>query len=848
MNPIGAFLNKGQTPDGDLRWSMLGIPALVGADWAATKAYVNAMPNWVGHADPRYSSTIERLLRRKGVRTISTLRAALEANQPAMMNARAFYSPNNATVAIGDEMESHPSSIAHEAGHVFGPKAYLNPLQRGISSVASGLGAGEALIADNKDDSRHWAEAGTMASLPTLASEIDASTRGANMLKRMGMGLGRFKTFDGIPTYAAEAALPMLAYEGKNQLGGFDHSKSAINHCQRLGLAWVKHANTFSLLRQALKGGEVTTDSARLSPFFRWLNSNPAREKLLHNALDYRIVDPANRLKNTIAGSAVGGTTGAIADPSDHRSFSGELANTAAGASLGGLGGRFGPGLLQRGAGRVITNLAEPRSYDVAGKIDLIKHTPAINLLKSVVKDQPIYKSNINEGMLGNDHYLTERGPYTAREVPYRNMFGLKPRDYQDFYKQDSPTQFSYNPENKDAQKELEFIGNFAKWNWRDTGATAPTLLRDTGAVPGNVVVNPDGSFRDYWDIGLDKGEKITHLSNLLRAGVNSITQPPDVVGNVFQKAAMNHCQRLGLGMIKAADYGWQPSQPEVFDPSTIGNKPIGWMPPSTPAPTWNASVSPPSAAYQAQEAYRRSFPEQTRLLTDMSDWGVARHAYPMSPSFVPPLPGPKTLFSGPRSQFADLGRSTANVVQRGLGPMGLNAARGGLLRRGAESMFMHPKLSLGGMIGAGAVGAAGLGAAAWEGLNKPASYFQDTLLKSPESVAENMRASGITRGLAGAGIGALGGGVAGALTGQHKKRNAIIGALAGGAAGAGIGGYTGADSALRSGMHENADIMDNTANNMNLMGMPIDPAGSAGLRRGARDARDMTLLKLLLK
>ena len=51
--------------------------------------------------------------------------------------------------------------------------------------------------------------------------------------------------------------------------------------------------------------------------------------------------------------------------------------------------------------------------------------------------------------------------------------------------------------------------------------------------VLGDVYLNPKGEFSDYWNIGLDKNEKITSMTNLKRKFAAPFTKPPTIRGNI---------------------------------------------------------------------------------------------------------------------------------------------------------------------------------------------------------------------------------------------------------------------------------------------------------------------------
>jgi hypothetical protein len=75
-------------------------------------------------------------------------------------------------------------------------------------------GAAGALINKDEQKARLAALLGTGMMLPTIASEIDASARGAAILKKLKVR-GRLGAFVGLPTYLMGATTPLWAYGGK---------------------------------------------------------------------------------------------------------------------------------------------------------------------------------------------------------------------------------------------------------------------------------------------------------------------------------------------------------------------------------------------------------------------------------------------------------------------------------------------------------------------------------------------------------------------------------------------------------------------------------------------------------
>lgn len=117
--------------------------------------------------------------------------------------------------------QAGPAILAHELGHKAGHPMLLRGGQ--IGALLSGLAGVGALASSDQDNSRNYALAGTGLAGLNLASEIDASRRGYQMLRAAGSGKARaLKAFIGVPTYAAMAGLPMLSHQIKKLMSGFD--------------------------------------------------------------------------------------------------------------------------------------------------------------------------------------------------------------------------------------------------------------------------------------------------------------------------------------------------------------------------------------------------------------------------------------------------------------------------------------------------------------------------------------------------------------------------------------------------------------------------------------------------
>jgi len=93
-----------------------------------------------------------------------------------------------------------------------------------LGKFAGGLGLTGTTLFNREEDARRSAILGTLGFGSTLANELDASARGAGILKRMGDRLPkRLKAFIGVPTYAMAAASPTIAYLVKKHMGGYDN-------------------------------------------------------------------------------------------------------------------------------------------------------------------------------------------------------------------------------------------------------------------------------------------------------------------------------------------------------------------------------------------------------------------------------------------------------------------------------------------------------------------------------------------------------------------------------------------------------------------------------------------------
>ena len=119
--------------------------------------------------------------------------------------------------------------LAHEMGHHAQPAWMKSTLSRIGLKLGPVVGSMAPIMSNDENTGLASATAGSAAALPGLIGEFDASRRGKQMwhaamgpeaLKGLSR-LGRRGPFAGLPTYAAFAATPWLAYLGRKLSGGY---------------------------------------------------------------------------------------------------------------------------------------------------------------------------------------------------------------------------------------------------------------------------------------------------------------------------------------------------------------------------------------------------------------------------------------------------------------------------------------------------------------------------------------------------------------------------------------------------------------------------------------------------
>ena len=119
----------------------------------------------------------------------------------------------------------------------------------------------------------------------------------------------------------------------------------------------------------------------------------------------------------------------------------------------------------------------------------------------------------------------------TTREALYAKLFGQDPRFGGDIYKQDESGAYILNPDAEgeagQRAKEIQILMNesFAKArqgekvSHPDFPDAGESFYRGTDKTLGEAYYDEEGNVVDYWDIGLDKGEKVFDWGNILPGG-----------------------------------------------------------------------------------------------------------------------------------------------------------------------------------------------------------------------------------------------------------------------------------------------------------------------------------------
>jgi len=218
-------------------------PAILAApllSQAGSLAYVHAVEP---REDPELSSSLRRWARAQGYKEHKAPRGS-----PWY---QAWASPlKGYWQAPGD----YAPVIAHELGHMpqkWAPAAVLAGMGGGIASLTTPAWPGDSAR-------RTVAALSTLAMVPWLAAEVDASVRGARLMREHGAGWGHtLQAGIGLPTYALAAAVPAGIYG----VDKFIRNKIAQRRSKKMRDKETEPAEVME--KYAAAGGDYLTRLAR---------------------------------------------------------------------------------------------------------------------------------------------------------------------------------------------------------------------------------------------------------------------------------------------------------------------------------------------------------------------------------------------------------------------------------------------------------------------------------------------------------------------------------------------------------------------------------------------------------
>ena len=303
-----------------------------------------------------------------------------------------------------------------------------------------------------------------------------------------------------------------------------------------------------SLFRGAIDKGVKGLDNTA-----SFLRNNPKTEEAFRKFTSNNLVDPNNRWRNTaitaIGGGGIGALTGATSAPSILNSddstmdkIKGIVGNVLSGAAKGGLGGailgRYGPQAMQKGLGRVMTNVVDPYGYDISAHANAIAKDGPMNLLKAIVKDEPMA------------HLKEENGLFNSgiRHQLNREAWGLKPRGeslgglIQTGVRENGSGIYEFNPGDSRGAMNLDdvkknMLDSVKKYNMSIPYGEGNEFKTPTNYVMGGYEQRPSGEFRDVWDIGLNPGERIDSKERIGRSILSMFQNPAEIRGKTISQA-----------------------------------------------------------------------------------------------------------------------------------------------------------------------------------------------------------------------------------------------------------------------------------------------------------------------
>lgn len=197
---------------------------------------------------------------------------------------------------------------------------------------------------------------------------------------------------------------------------------------------------------------------------------------------------------------------------------------------------RLGAKAARLGAGRIATNVWRPVNYNVGEHVADLRNAGFKGIVKAIVEDKPIYSLAESADTWG----VPLKNPDLLREVPYRKMFGLKPRAGSEYYVENANGTLSFNPE---APKFAGFDRDLNTLLMNPHDEVKVGLSGHSVMARYDRQVAEDGAvaYHDVWDFAANKGEWGETFrgqgrgfpSMILRSIMNKVSKPVTIEGIV---------------------------------------------------------------------------------------------------------------------------------------------------------------------------------------------------------------------------------------------------------------------------------------------------------------------------
>ncbi len=248
----------------------------------------------------------------------------------------------------------------------------------------------------------------------------------------------------------------------------------------------------------------------------------------------------------TLAGAGLGAGAGLLGtalsdDQKPKRWLRNALLGGVAGAGAGGAASVLAPEMskavtdrfVRQPIGKVITNWVDPYNYK-EDKLKTILNTPPRELLRSLIKDKPVY---LNPGAGSSSESFDQTG-YSAREPIYRKGFSLPNRSaaFENLYVDNFDGSIGFNKGHSLGRSILDSIARQGEKEW--SAPINSTSIEDNpvmGHYTRKILGNNAFAYNDTWDFDLHSNESLDSKENWARYFLNNISKPISMQGIVTE-------------------------------------------------------------------------------------------------------------------------------------------------------------------------------------------------------------------------------------------------------------------------------------------------------------------------